>query len=301
MDRAGCVPAPWVLGAVSFAQFVHRVENPDTFRALAPRLHVGEPIDDTPWPIDEGRLAEALRTFHADGYLILERVLPPDLCDALASASEQLRAAGFPALFLFAYDEAWRAVFGVQRVLDAVLGADHGVVPDIWAWHLARGAGEHGWSVHRGLYHDVRDATGRPRFVNLWIPVTDVDPSNACMYVVPARLDGGFPASAEVSDTDLCNARPIPAPRGSVVLWSANVLHWGGAMTAEASADRISLSFSAHAPHAAGDVEHLAFHQRIDLLADMILVYGHHAKDLGDAARWAQANMTMRRLAARKR
>jgi hypothetical protein len=263
---------------------------------------VGEPIDDTVLPVDEGALAEALRTFHRDGYLMLERVLPPDLCDALASGSTQLRAAGLPALFLFVFDEAWRAVFGLRGVLDAVLGPDHGVVPDVWAWHLARGADEHGWAVHRGLYHDVRDASGRPRVVNLWIPVTDVDPANACMYVVPATLDAGFPTSKEPSDTDLTNARPIPAPRGSVLLWNANVLHWGGTMSPEALSARISLSFSARAPHAAGDLGPiLGFHERIDLLADMILVYGHHAPDLGDAVRWAQANMTMRRLAARKR
>lgn len=287
---------------MSFAEFVRRVESPDTFRALSSHLHVGEPIDDAPLPVDDAALAEALRGFHADGYLVLERLLPPDLCDALASGATQLRAAGFPSLFLFAYDEAWRAVFGLARVLDAVLGPDHGVVPDVWAWHLERGAAERGWAVHRGLYHDVRDANGRPQFVNLWIPVTDVDPTNACMYVVPTPLDAGYPASKRVSDTDLANARPVPAPRGSVVLWNANVLHWGGKMTPQASSDRISLSFSAHAPRADGDLgPRITFHERIDLLADMILVYGHHAPDLGDAVRWAQANMTMRRLAARKR
>jgi len=287
---------------MSFADFVRRVENPETFRALAPRLHVGEPIGDDPFPIDESALAEALRTFATDGYLMLERVLPPDLCDSLAHGATALRAAGLPSLFLFVFDETWRAVFGLRRLLDAVLGPDHGILPDIWAWHLERDANEHGWAVHRGLYHDVRDASGRPRFVNLWIPVTDVDPTNACMYVVPAPLDAGFPTSKEVSDTDLANARPVPAPRGSVLLWNANVLHWGGAMTPEATSARISLSFSAHVPHAAGDLgPRLAFHERIDLLADMILVYGHHAPDLGEAVRWAQANMTMRRLSARPR
>jgi hypothetical protein len=287
---------------MSFAQFVRRVENPDTFRALSPHLHVGEPVDEAALPIDEAALAEAVRSFHADGYLVLERVLPPDLCDALALGSTQLRAAGLPSLFLFVYDEAWRAVLGLGRVLDAVLGPDHGVVPDVWAWHLERGANEHGWAVHRGLYHDVRDASGRPRFVNLWIPVTDVDPTNACMYVVPAPLDAGYPSSKEPSDTDLSNARVLPAPRGSVLLWNANVLHWGGRMTPEASSARISLSISAHAPKAPGDLDpRVTFHERIDLLADMILVYGHHAPDLGDAVGWAQANLTMRRLAARKK
>jgi hypothetical protein len=116
------------------------------------------------------------------------------------------------------------------------------------------------------------------------------------MHVVPFADDPFFPNALDRIDVDPSRALPLPVPRGSLLAWNANVLHWGGAMKPGAP-PRASLSFSIRTAPSPGDFtpeNPPPFDARVDLVADMLLTYASTAGVAGAWLEWARLWSGMR-------
>ncbi|TWI42511.1 ectoine hydroxylase-related dioxygenase (phytanoyl-CoA dioxygenase family) [Pseudoduganella flava] len=227
----------------------HAASQIGYWRTLHPDLTItGRPLADTPaLPVltraDVGRLAaDTVR----EGYFHAPQVIAPAYAARLARVVDNLVRNGIPPVFCLVYDEFWNMFAGLDPLLRALLGEGYRLLPaDIWAWHVAPTEGASGWGPHRDLPRlDALRADGRPRVVNVWLPLTDAGPDNACMYVLPAHLDPNFPEHVDGGRfglEDWQNIRALPAHAGSALGWNTQVLHWGGRCSARATAPRISV------------------------------------------------------------
>jgi hypothetical protein len=273
-------------GSMTPAERLRAAADHAFWRSLAPRLHVAEPGGAVP---AAGTLAPApellereVTRLRRDGWASVERVVPAELCARLVAALQCLQDAHIPTPFLYVYDEAWQIAAGLAPTFDALVGGQAWLWPDVWAWLLPARAGVRGWTPHRGVGFDVRDAEGAPTLVNAWVALSDVPLESACMHVVPLGADPHYPHALDRVDVDRnveAAAVALPVPAGSLLAWNANVLHWGGAMSDHATTARASLSFTvARGPGPAGAGRFLptdppAFEARVDLVADMLLTY----------------------------
>ena len=275
---------------------IQRIQSASWFRDIAPALSIRDDAAFATTFTASGDLLSAKQRerFDTDGWFVLPSCLQQAVVGAVRDAILALEAAGVPALFVYVYDEAWRIpeVFGPRL---AHLTGPLGVLPDIWAWHLAQGVAARGWRSHRGCYDYNRDADGRPQLINVWVALTDVDENNACMWLVPRSQDRDYPQTL-ASHTASEKGISVPLAAGDMVGWDANVLHWGGAMTPAAAQPRISLSFSLRA---CGDTASQArastpagldFAARLRLISEMIGTYRDLAAPMPPAIeRWANA------------
>ena len=139
----------------------------------------------------------------------------------MARAVRIVEENGWPPAFALMFDEPWRAVQRAWGVAAAVLGPDCEIEPSIFIWSLRRnvdprdgevapggareadggvdGAGEKkrcsriGQNFglpHRDYsYEEAHFSDGRPRILNVWVPFTDADVDNGCLWVVPREFD----------------------------------------------------------------------------------------------------------------
>lgn len=283
------------MSATALKDWLVRLENPATFRALAPDLPITElPLRAYAPQLPRAPLAEEARADMVErGYWTREALLSETDVARMNSAVRGLTAAGLPALFAYVYDPFWTALAALGPVVSPLLGSDHDVLADFWAWHVA--AGQSGWSPHRGFCENVRTPEGLPRLVNVWLALTDVTPDTACMYVVPWSKDTN--ATLDGIAFDPHDAVALPLKRGGAAIWNANVLHWGGACR---SADRISFSFTLATRGAFSDAvlpwsEPLSYSRRIELIAQQLNAYASKAKDLDVTLRqWAAVTTQLR-------
>lgn len=273
------------------------------FRELAPELHAGEATSFAPLVISPGAARGARESLDAHGWFSIESLVPAREIANLARAVEALDASAIPTCFLFAYDEAWSLGFAIAAALEAVLGARYGLAPDVWAWLVPPIAGRSGWRAHRGTYEDERRPNACPKVINLWLALSDVTVDTACMHVVPIDRDPHFPGDLRRVDFDDEDVVALPAMAGTLLGWTSNALHFGGPMTARARSPRISLSYTLRDPPHTGDLAAApSFEARIDLLAQMITLYGdQEGASLRVAREWAELHEQMRALGARRR
>jgi hypothetical protein len=275
--------AAFGLAAEAVRDRSHDAVDPEYWRRLSPPLSVcGPPPERAAAPVD---LAVA-RQFADAGYCSSDPVLGPARTQAVVTAVEALKAAGWPPLFALVYDELWGLVLNdaARTLAEAILEAPAHLASRVAVHHVDRAARARGWSPHV-------DRIGEGR-VSMWIPITDATLDNGCMYVVPrhAETDAAtqrFMESALVpgdTATLLHHARALPAPAGSLLCWREDVIHWGSVASA-ASTPRISAAFEWLAPGAplqAGESELVleagglpAFTSRLHAIATAIPYYSH--------------------------
>ncbi len=186
-----------------------------------------------------------------EGYFQAPPIIAPAQAARLARVIDGLVRRGIPPVFCLVYDEFWHMFGGLDPLLRSLLGEGYSMMPtDIWAWHVATRDGATGWGPHRDLPRaDAVRANGLPRLLNVWLPLTDVSPDNACMYVLPAHLDPNFPEHVDGGAfglKDWQNIRALPARAGSPLGWNTQVLHWGGRSSGRAPVPRISVGIYFH-------------------------------------------------------
>lgn len=219
----------------------------DYWRQLNPQLTIGgtgEPsvAESAPWPADV--LDAHVRHLATAGYLQAAPFLDPERIIALRTAVERLRAAGWPPVFLFVYDQVWDLARtpSVQALLRSALGPGFREDSLVWCFHVAPKAGASGWAPHF-------DGPERSNRLTLWFPLTDATLDNGCMYIVP---DGMLPPSVDNSGGEVAlgwndvNAmlravRALPCDAGGLLSWRFHVLHWS-AIARAASHPRISVA-----------------------------------------------------------
>lgn len=259
--------------------------DPRYWRRLAPALSLEGPARRLHAAPLNARQSAADLTAH--GYVQLGQLLQPRIIKPMVAAVEKLRAADWPAVFAFLYDEFWLAprAGGIPAFLRQTLGPDCDQSANVWLHYVEARRGAAGWPPHR----DHTD----PGRVTMWIPLTPATVEDGCIsvlpsHLVPAHLAGSWERIDTMSRDDVLRllhaARPLPAPAGSVVCWHTGVLHWGGHRT-NATRPRVAFSMEFRRSSAgAGDAEDAlpavplagplpSFAERLRLVARMVLLY----------------------------
>jgi hypothetical protein len=216
--------------------------RPDTWRALAPALHVGT-VCASSVVLDVGSagvLAEALR---CEGYIHtppLDWQLPiPQMAEVVC----RIHSLGLPPVFVYLYDETWWLFGRLHGQLTALLGDDYAMLPEFWAWYADPATGDNGWAPHRDKGQRSLFADGTPKSLTVWLPLTDATPLNGCIYVVPADRDPSYNTADEQQlRFELSDIRALPAAAGSLLAWTQAIIHWGARTAPRRVGPRISLS-----------------------------------------------------------
>jgi len=270
---------------------VNDLEKPEFWKKLNPYLHISDnPFTENPqqYPIEPGKMSQHVRQMVKEGYLQTDPIIPRDACSALVPAVQNIFRLGLPAPFAFVYDEFWQLLDRLSNILTPLLGADYKFIPDFWVWHIPKHDHAGGWGPHRDFQHGrhALRQDGRPTLVTLWIPLTDVTPLNACMYVLPLHHDPNYPdniSNQTVAHNQLQSIRALPAEAGSILGWNSYVIHWGGKSSEWARQPRISLGIYFQS----GDIEPfdefamnipcpVPFEFRLGAIGRGILMYNNH-------------------------
>ncbi|HEY4016782.1 MAG TPA: hypothetical protein VGM06_25780 [Polyangiaceae bacterium] len=281
--------------------FLRGVSTRAFWRDLAPWLRVGAA------PVLEGRPSTPRAPadpWPETGYLRLDPLLDLTAAASLARAAAALHARGIHPTFIYVYDEAWQVLDALLPRLAPLLGPDVEPLADVWGWCIDPRTDPGGWPLHRGWYEDVRDPSGVPGLVNVWLSLTSASERNACMHLVPLPRDRHYPSSLrDLAGLDALGVA-LPTSAGSALVWNANVAHWGGACDPTFTEPRISMSFTlrrpGHPTALAPLPRPLGFAERLDVIADQIETYGR--KELAAdrvELRWAEMVCGMRRMAGR--
>jgi hypothetical protein len=285
----------------SLQAFFGDVERVSFWHRIAPWLHIAASEHTH---LANPKIPEPRERWEAQwltaGYLRLDPLLDAATAAALARAVTALRSHDLHPTFLYVYDETWHVLEALRPWLSRLLGDDFDVLADVWAWHIDPRTDRGGWPIHRGWYEDVRDATGAPGLINVWVALTDATERNACMHVVPLSRDPHYPGDLNNLTALDGVALALPAAAGSGLVWNANAAHWGGTCDPSFSEPRISMSFTARRREGpARDIKSvdlpLPFAARLDLIAEQFETYGD--KELAperNEMRWAKMVRGMR-------
>ncbi len=270
-------------GTPFLRDLVARLATPEWFLELAPQLAVSEKplaaVRPVPEPLCELFDEQAISRFDCDGYFSCERLFAAEECARLAQAIRALTSVDMPASLVYVYDDIWNLLGRIVVAVSQLTNAAYSPRPDIWAWHLRSGHDHSGWLPHRGTCDHAYLALGQrqPLYVNVWIPLVDVSERNACMWIVPLSRDWDYPHALH-SRRAVDEGVAFPAPAGSLLGWDSNLLHWGGRMATTPGGERIAVSFTLSRNDASAASNRVptagyAFHQRLELVADMLDTY----------------------------
>lgn len=221
------------------------------------------------------------------------------ICGCAVEVIDNVRGAGLPALFLYAYDEPWLLGERLCARLSGLLARKYVMIEDVWAWRIERGS--RGWPPHRGVRSTLLQRQ-TPEVINVWVALTKVAADQSCIHVVPLDEDPGYPSALDRVDAPLESVRALPVSAGTALAWNANLLHWGGPCSARARGPRMSCSFTfclADAAEGLGmqpvSLHDFDFRARLDAIARQILTYGEGQPDVAaEVATWARANEALR-------
>ena len=273
---------------------LHRVDSREFWQQLNPGLRLTDtPFSEParPYAVAVEEIEKAVEQSREEGYLHTQPVLPRKLCSSLALAVERIIEAGLHPIYLGLYDEYWQVLRSLARVLGPVLGEEYHPLGDFWCWCISPQTAPSGWGPHRDLQFRVPTLRPdrRPTLITCWLPFTDTDPLNGCIYLLPMNCDPAIPL--EMDRTHFRNyqdIRALPAQAGSVLAWNQYVLHWGGTCSKWAKNPRIStgiyLQSGDREPYVDKLVsfdQPLSFEKRLAMIASNLLNYEqyHHYPD----------------------
>lgn len=213
----------------------------DDWRRLIPELAIGKRAAGAEIGFTDAALSEISDSLWEYGYFTCSPVFAASDIAPIETGMKRLAAVGLPPVYIYLYDEPWQIAAKLGALVRHFLGESFAILPNLWAWHLAKD-GETGWPLHRDC--SARTVFGKgPAAVllslSLWLPITDADERNGCMYVVPKSglNENGEPSSHAMAEIAL------PARAGSVLGWRQDLLHRGGRFGPDAVGPRLSLSF----------------------------------------------------------
>lgn len=180
-----------------------------------------------------------------EGYFQLRDVFDPAELKKMADAVEIMNRERWPSVFCFVYDEFWHFQSRYRDILTEMLGPNHMMMPNFWVFYITPDNESKGWDPHRNRQKVVNlRPDGTPLSMVFWTPLTDANPLNGCMYILPAHRDTNFktapgqPGGME----SLQDIRALPAPAGSILSWNETVFHWGARASRRADGPRIAIS-----------------------------------------------------------
>ncbi len=176
--------------------------------------------------------------YFGDADAILARHAP-----LIADAVKRCVSMGLPPVFVFLFDEPWECYHRLKPVIASILGDEYKLLPDFWVWHVDPAKAQSGWTPHRDKGYWSLAPDGTPLSLTLWIPLTDANTMNSCIYMVPAHMDPtyGTPRDKE-HIAPYHGVRALPAKPGEYLCWNQAVFHWGSPASEFASEPRISMA-----------------------------------------------------------
>ena len=157
----------------------------------------------------------------------------------------------------------------IERLFDfaaSVMGTeDLAIEPSVFAWlldppsGLLDKAGNNGFHLpHRDFsYTETFDGDGAIQALSIWVPLSDVDARNGCMFVLPKEFDPAhdkphLPSHLRAAvparngglqlQFALQGVRPLEARAGCVLGWHGNTIHWGSRCASDAPHPRASMA-----------------------------------------------------------
>ena len=204
---------------------------------ICPQLTIEAPTVHAPIELTPTTLDQIAGSFWGRGFLQLAPQFTAAELSRIVDGMTALKAAKIAPVYIYLFDQPWLLFEKLRPLLTHFLGDDYALLPNFWAWHLDA-MGEAGWPVHRDCDAQTVFDVGGDKMamsLSLWVPLTNVDEANGCMYVVEY--------GNEIGKDDEAAATPLPAAAGSVLGWPQDVLHFGGKYMAGAKNPRLSLSF----------------------------------------------------------
>jgi len=211
-----------------------RAIDPDYWRSLR--------LDDSPPRVEaDFEAAPAVERLRQHGWFAIDDALPRPLASWMLDAVERVRAAGWPPVFAFVYEELW-SLFrtpAFRALATAAIGDDAAQTAYFWT-HVV---GDSGWAPHA----DAASESEPPR-LNLWLPLRDATLDNGCMAVIPrdrapqVDINRATSFDRETTLALLQSARAVPVPAGAVLGWDFRTIHWGSMRHDAAAAPRISIA-----------------------------------------------------------
>jgi phytanoyl-CoA dioxygenase PhyH len=220
------------------------MRDPTLWRSLAPKLAIeGSGRGLVARTLEGSEEASLQCQLRKDGYFQIGEIFDPLEVARIEEGLSAITGAGWPAPFIFLFDEPWLVYARLDSLLRALLGPQYRSLAAFFAWSLEKSDGASGWGPHRD--HAVRTVgdSGDPDSITLWVPITEATPDNGCIHLLPASRDPNYWDHLEqCGSTTLQDVRALPAQAGSVLGWSHQLLHWGGRATPNARNRRMSLS-----------------------------------------------------------
>jgi hypothetical protein len=191
--------------------------------------------------IDEYRLQ-----LREEGYFQTPSVIPAATIHQMRDCIENVRKAGFPTMFALVYDVFYQAFGYFNSTLTGILGNGYKLVPNFWVYYIETSDSGKGFEPHRDAeYENTIDSNGMPTVLTIWVTITEANPLNSCMYMVPANRDPEYAEAIRNIKTKatkfaLEDIRALPTQAGTLSCWDQYVFHWGSRSSSRAKSPRIS-------------------------------------------------------------
>jgi len=200
-----------------------------------------------------------------DGYALVDDSLDVKL---IREGIEALHNRKLPATFILMFDETWQLALQSKRILEKASHKKNLFNYDLLAFYVPEGGS--GFSPHRDRQPDDASSSFHPdqqaKFLTHWIALSDANPENSCLYVIPKLYDPGYTTGDITADGNTRSSyadplyralstkesfqhiRCLPRKAGQSILFTHRIIHWGSQGddnndTSSNASPRIAISF----------------------------------------------------------
>jgi Phytanoyl-CoA dioxygenase (PhyH) len=226
-----------------------QAEDINYWRSLNP----GSNISDNPFSIfptfpelNNSMLDEYSLQLREEGYFQTNPFIPNATIQQMNECINRVKKAGFPPMFALVYDVFYQAFGYFHSTLTGILGSGYKLVPNFWVYYIDTFDTGKGFEPHRDAeYLNTIDSQGMPTVITVWITITDANPLNSCMYILPSNRDPQYTdaihdLSTPANQFALEDIRALPTKAGILSCWDQYVFHWGSRSSKRAKQPRIS-------------------------------------------------------------
>ena len=234
-----------------------------------------------------------------DGIARTDVVLDREHLTNVKRAVQTLHQKRWPKVSVILCDAFWELMQSkrLTNVLKSVLGEGYKMAARVWVTEVPAMPGAMGWRPHLDAKTPPRfDRDGLPLRMTTWCALSESTTDNGCIHILPRQVAGSFPKDIfqkshfEANETLrlLQSARAMPCHEGEVLMWSKDIVHWGGRVARHNQKTRLSIAtefVSRKARSALSEPSFMAidelptFAQRQKLWARQILKYAEYEEE----------------------
>ena len=204
-------------------------------------------------------------SFSNHGYQLCEQAVQGIDLEALAKTAESLANGGWPAVFLFMFDDTWRLVEQLQKRHSSLLGANCQLEPRIAAMlldpakkpTLTYAANDISVPRRQHLYNECHQEDGTPSRLLIKVPLRDSVVDNGALYVIPREYDDWYDESDAWEHQHMCqvradgvldlcfgvqSVRPLEAKAGDAIALAGSLMHWNAHTSVHEAQPQVQIS-----------------------------------------------------------